>query len=550
MCQGWFLDKDTQVDHIEECGSLRSWEDLTPFARRLFVEVDGLNVQCLACHAIKTQAKSKSQQDAAEAAAIRPISEEAMPAAQPAAQLNEAAFEALAELQEGLRLVQSTKSKQANLQEAMQQSTWPAVADLIKLALDPQIVFYVTSEQLRGGGYTVTAPESDSECVRWLFDGLAARRWSERKEIHSNIIGAIGHWGLSAQSAFWAVLDKSLDCGVDYKTWNTVAPPANRVEAFSVALGEIYTNQPVWTDETRWFVSRKFDGIRSIITIDSHGGVSCRSRGNKSQDTSLTKLIPAIADLGLRDVVLDGEIALATPNGEDDFRGVASAMGKKSTPVPNPRYWIFDILTTGEFNSGSSDRLLSERLLQLRDVIPDDSEMLRRVKQVVVKDEQTVSDAIVQAESHGWEGIVLRKDAPYIGKRSGDILKVKGQHDIELEVVRLENGTMSFLVDDVGPLCLQKAYVADPVRFVPTGQKRKEMLPCLAAAIVSYEGTEVGVGSGWTPTQRLVYHAKPEKLLGCTLTVQYTEISQNKVDDSLSLRFPRVKAVHHGKRTD
>lgn len=53
-CQQWFPRTEIQVDHIQECGSLRSWEDLAIFSKRLFVEKEGLQVLCTECHNKKT----------------------------------------------------------------------------------------------------------------------------------------------------------------------------------------------------------------------------------------------------------------------------------------------------------------------------------------------------------------------------------------------------------------------------------------------------------------------------------------------------------------
>lgn len=52
-CQRWFPGKLVEVDHIEPCGSLKSFEDLPGFASRLFCEVDGLQVLCDCCHSEK-----------------------------------------------------------------------------------------------------------------------------------------------------------------------------------------------------------------------------------------------------------------------------------------------------------------------------------------------------------------------------------------------------------------------------------------------------------------------------------------------------------------
>jgi len=53
-CGELFVQKDVQVDHKIEVGSLRSWEDVGDFVRRLFCHKDELQVMCKECHKNKT----------------------------------------------------------------------------------------------------------------------------------------------------------------------------------------------------------------------------------------------------------------------------------------------------------------------------------------------------------------------------------------------------------------------------------------------------------------------------------------------------------------
>lgn len=54
-CREWFADKEVQVDHIVECGTLRSFDDIGPFCERLFCEIEGFQVLCKPCHSAKTK---------------------------------------------------------------------------------------------------------------------------------------------------------------------------------------------------------------------------------------------------------------------------------------------------------------------------------------------------------------------------------------------------------------------------------------------------------------------------------------------------------------
>lgn len=60
-CGGWFSEKETHVDHIVPAGSLKSFEDVGPFSRRLlFPTPDQLQILCKPCHKTKTLAERKA----------------------------------------------------------------------------------------------------------------------------------------------------------------------------------------------------------------------------------------------------------------------------------------------------------------------------------------------------------------------------------------------------------------------------------------------------------------------------------------------------------
>ena len=53
-CEEWFQDKETEMDHIIACGSLKDYSDLPGFVERLFCEPKDLQILCKPCHKIKT----------------------------------------------------------------------------------------------------------------------------------------------------------------------------------------------------------------------------------------------------------------------------------------------------------------------------------------------------------------------------------------------------------------------------------------------------------------------------------------------------------------
>lgn len=55
-CHHWFKRADVEIDHIEECGSLKCYEDIVPFIQRLTKEdPESYQILCKSCHKIKTE---------------------------------------------------------------------------------------------------------------------------------------------------------------------------------------------------------------------------------------------------------------------------------------------------------------------------------------------------------------------------------------------------------------------------------------------------------------------------------------------------------------
>jgi len=59
-CKQLFPEKEIAVDHIIPAGTLRCYDDLPGFVRRLFCEIDNLQVLCNNCHTKKTANERQS----------------------------------------------------------------------------------------------------------------------------------------------------------------------------------------------------------------------------------------------------------------------------------------------------------------------------------------------------------------------------------------------------------------------------------------------------------------------------------------------------------
>jgi DNA ligase-1 len=226
--------------------------------------------------------------------------------------------------------------------------------------------------------------------------------------------------------------------------------------------------------------------------------------------------------------VFDGELCLVDDDGNEDFQGVMKQLKKKDHTIPNPSFKIFDMITHDEFYSkkGERNRPYSIRLANLTEIMTkNECPCLTLLEQELIHNDEHFQEWVKEAADSFWEGVMLRADEPYKGKRSKDLLKVKKFFDDEYEVIDTEMG---------------------PFRYVKNGAECEEnMLSCVT---IKHKDHLVRVGSGFTIEQRQEFYQDPNKILGKIITVQYFEETKNQ-DGGISLRFPTFKILHGAART-
>lgn len=64
-CKKWFKRTQVEIDHVEECGSLRTYEDIVPFIKRLTKEnLEAYQILCKdGCHKAKTLAYKQNKKE-------------------------------------------------------------------------------------------------------------------------------------------------------------------------------------------------------------------------------------------------------------------------------------------------------------------------------------------------------------------------------------------------------------------------------------------------------------------------------------------------------
>ncbi len=325
------------------------------------------------------------------------------------------------------------------------------------------------------------------------------------------------------------MIDRNLKTRSTASMINKVKP--GLIPTFDVALAKAFDEKTqkkvIWED--RWFVSRKLDGVRCLTVIDANGEPKFFSRQGK-EFLTLDNLKTDIKALGLKNTVLDGEVCILNETGDEDFAGIIKEIKRKDHTIATPFYWMFDMLDMQDFNSKTSEVTFGQRIADLNALFNTSklklySPLLIGVLPQKIGNDQVFSEMMAESKAGGWEGLMLRKDSTYKGKRSNEILKVKQMFDEEYIVVDLENDVHRVIVDGA--------------------EVEEEMLKNV---IIEHKGNRVHVGSGFSHEQRRHYFANPNEILGKQITVQYFEESQSKSGE-YSLRFPVIKAVYDGVRT-
>ena len=330
-----------------------------------------------------------------------------------------------------------------------------------------------------------------------------------------------------ATEVLFHILDRDLQMRASTASINKVFK--NCIPTFSVALAASYKPGSVNFEDTnqQWYGSRKLDGVR-CLAIKQDNDVKFISRSGK-EFTTLDKVKQEILSLGCdTDFVLDGEMCIMNESGADDFQGIIKEIRRKNHTIENPKFLVFDCLTIEEFESRTGNTNLKDRLQRcaIESICTnyDNLKTLTVLEQIHLTSETQFAEMVSDAEKQGYEGIMVRANTAYEGKRSKNLLKVKKMHDEEYIVKRVDLGDMRFVENG-------KEIIKDVLRNI----------------IIEHKGCDVAVGSGFSKQQREYYFANPNELLGKTVTIQYFEETQNQ-EGGLSLRFPVIKHIYQNGR--
>ena len=434
--------------------------------------------------------------------------------------------EMLKELQEFVNKMKSTSSllEKKVIIDSVKDNKF--ITTTLNYTYDPYKKYYVTSKNCKKNS-AICDMNSNYDDIFDLFDDLNNRTYTGHDAIA--MVNAFVLQHKEYEDLIFSIIDRNLELRASDSVINKVIP--NLIPTFDVALATKYEEKFCDFEKEQWLGSRKLDGVRCIIRKEGDKVIAYSRQGNEF--TTIQKVLDDVSIMS-GDFILDGEICLMDENGNEDFQGVMKQIKRKNHTIENPRYVIFDYLSLKEFDTKESDVKLSERIKELKDKIAillyneihHDGyyDTLSVLDQVYVKDIEHLNDMIAEADKAGYEGIMLRKNIGYQGKRTKNLLKCKKFFDAE------------YVVESVD---------FDTHRVIRDG--KEVQMPMLAQAYITHKGNEVAVGSGWNQEQRIRYEAHPEQLIGKTITVQYFEETKNQ-EGGISLRFPTVKHVFENGR--
>ena len=416
---------------------------------------------------------------------------------------------------EEMKATSSTNAKK----EILQKYDSPFLRKIFKYTYTPFKQYHVTSANLK--------KRSDLRFDNYTDLFAMLDDLNERRVTGHNAIQVVNGFIAKYQEfsdIIYDVIDRNIKTRATATLINSVLP--GTVPTFEVALAEKFESaeKKVDFDSGMWWASRKLDGVRCITVIDEAGDIKFFSRQGK-EFLTLDNLRQDLMTLGLRSKVLDGEVCIMRESGLEDFQGIIKEIGKKDHTIKTPKYYVFDLLDLEEFTSGTSQITLSARLVMLNAFLVESGlKFAEPLPQFKIMDREHFEKVAADATEMGYEGIMIRKDVGYEGKRSKSLLKVKKMHDAEYQVTGLENGTH---------------------RIIENGREEEEEM--LKAVFVQHKGNQVRVGSGFSLEQRRHYFQNPNDILGKTITVQFFEETTDQHGNH-SLRFPVIKTVYETQR--
>ena len=330
-----------------------------------------------------------------------------------------------------------------------------------------------------------------------------------------------------------AIITQDFQIGVTSTTLNTVYGKTF-IPKIDCMLGKKFGD--VGPAKTKWpcIVTEKLDGIRRVL-VKENGVCRFYSRSGH-EDTGLIEILEEAKYLP-DNRVYDGELLAAGAYSDSialrqATNSISNSGGNKTGLIFN----VFDMLDSQDYWDGKSSENAATRKIMLGATLMDESiqmlddnwpmliasygihQELKFIKSVpilgVVKSIDEVDQIVEPIWARGGEGVMLNSISGfYEKKRSKELLKVKKTQEFVLVVTDVMEGTGKF--EDM-----------------------------LGALVVDYNGTRLGVGSGFTEPQRRHIWDNAQDYIGRKIEIDSFGESTNMMGTK-SLNCPIFRRFTH-----
>ena len=312
------------------------------------------------------------------------------------------------------------------------------------------------------------------------------------------------------------IVTKKFRLGIDVKGVNKAIP--NLIPTWEVqqAYPLADKNEP---KDGEWFaLSQKLNGNNNGV-LDG----KCISRQGK-EFTGMEHIIADINKLSFKDMFFNGELIRKNEDNlpdDENFQIGTGVINSDDTDKTCIKFVIYEMLPKTEFLNGESKLTYKQRRKTYLDPLVEEIVALGLENIEVVPlvyegtDKSKIQELLDKADNDGWEGLMLNKDTKWKNKRNNGILKVK-----------------SFLHADL--LCTD---------VIEGDGKYKGTLGLIKC---DYKGFDLGVGSGFTDSQRDYYWNHRDEIVGKIVQIKYKGETKNK-QGGLSVQFPIFEIVRNDK---
>lgn len=382
--------------------------------------------------------------------------------------------------------------------------------------LDPRIVFHI-------GKKSFDKPLPREKAGELMSDFFTLCEFCQRKAALTDQDIATVQWSINQtedeglRRFAQDFLCKEIKLGVTAQGVNQ-ALGFEFIPEFRCMLANKYFDHPDRVEGRHFYLTEKLDGIRCVAIV-TEGGVLLFSR----QGQPIEGLRAVEADLAFlrerigKDFVMDGELLVTGREGipsKEQYKRTTMIVRRDGIKI-GVTYNVFDVLDKEAYDTRLCDTpyyMRRQRLETYCAILPTDISV--RVVPILYHGEDT-SQIFTQLNIQRGlqhEGVMINlADSTYKFARTNALLKVKVMQDCDLRIIDLEEG-------------------------------RGKLAGTLGSLIVDYKGTRLGVGTGFTDTDRRMFWEGGDKFIGRVVTVQYFEETHN-ADGQFSLRFPVFKEL-------